>query len=220
MKSSGSGQAGNTASIGAAVRALRQRDPVLRRIMKHIGPCQLRPQRHYFWALAEAIVSQQLSVAAAATIFKRLRTLYPDHRVPRPQDILATPAARLRAVGLSRQKVVYLKELAEAALDGRLPARRWHALSDDEVIEILTRLHGIGRWTAEMFLIFVLMRFDVFPVDDLGLQKAIQRAYGLRCHPSEATMRRIAKRWEPYRTVATWYLWASRDGKGVVYGEG
>jgi DNA-3-methyladenine glycosylase II len=211
---------GNAAALKQAVRALRRRDPVLRRIMKQIGPCQLRAQRHYFWALAEAIVSQQLSVAAAATIFKRLRHLYPHHRVPRPQDLLATPAGRLRAVGLSRQKVVYLKGLAEAALDGRLPSRRLHALSDDEVVEILTRLHGIGRWTAEMFLIFVLLRLDVFPVDDLGLQKAIQRAYRLRRHPSAATMRRLAKRWEPYRTVATWYLWASRDGKGVVYGEG
>lgn len=211
---------GNTTALKQAVRALRQRDPTLRKIIDQIGPCQLRAQRHYFWALAEAIVSQQLSVAAAATIFKRLRHLYPHHRVPRPQDLLATPSARLRAVGLSRQKVVYLKELAEAALDGRLPSRRLRVLSDDEVVEILTRLHGIGRWTAEMFLIFVLMRLDVFPVDDLGLQKAIQRAYGLRRHPSEATMRKLAKRWEPYRTVATWYLWASRDGKGVVYGEG
>jgi DNA-3-methyladenine glycosylase II len=211
---------GNATALKQAVRALRRRDPVLRRIMKQIGPCQLRSQRHYFWALAEAIVSQQLSVAAAATIFKRLRRLYPRHRVPRPQDLSATPAKRLRAVGLSRQKVIYLKELAEAALDGRLPSRRLHVLSDDEVVDILTRLHGIGRWTAEMFLIFVLMRLDVFPVDDLGLQKAIQRAYGLRRRPSATTMRRIAKRWEPYRTVATWYLWASRDGKGVIYGEG
>jgi DNA-3-methyladenine glycosylase II len=211
---------GNTTALKQAVRALRQRDPILRRIMKQIGPCQLRAQRHYFWALAEAIVSQQLSVAAAATIFKRLRRLYPHHRVPPPKDLLATPATRLRAVGLSRQKVVYLKGLAEAALDGRLPSRRLHALSDDEVVDILTRLHGIGRWTAEMFLIFVLMRLDVFPVDDLGLQKAIQRAYGLRRHPSATTMHRIARRWEPYRTVATWYLWASRDGKGVIYGEG
>jgi DNA-3-methyladenine glycosylase II len=220
MKSSASARAGNAALLRAAVRALRQRDPVLRRIMVEIGPCQLRPSRHYFWALAEAIVSQQLSVASAATIFKRLRKLYPDHRVPRPQDLLATPAARLRAVGLSRQKVVYLKELAEAALDGRLPARRLHLLSDEEIIGMLTKLHGIGRWTAEMFLIFVMLRLDVFPVDDLGLQKAIQRAYGLRRHPTATTMRRIAKRWEPYRTVATWYLWASRDGKGVIYGEG
>jgi DNA-3-methyladenine glycosylase II len=211
---------GTSSQLSAAVRELRRRDPILRRIITQIGPCQLRAQRHYFWALAEAIVSQQLSVAAAATIFKRLRRLYPHHRVPRPKDLLATPATRLRAVGLSRQKVIYLKKLAEAALDGRLPSRRLHALSDDEVVELLTRLHGIGRWTAEMFLIFVLMRLDVFPVDDLGLQKAIQRAYGLRRHPTAATMRRIAKRWEPYRTIATWYLWASRDGKGVVYGEG
>jgi DNA-3-methyladenine glycosylase II len=192
----------------------------LRRIITQIGPCLLRPQRHYFWALTEAIVSQQLSVAAAATIFRRLRQLYPDHRVPRPQDVLATPIGRLRAVGLSRQKVVYLKGLAEAAIDGRLPSRRLHTLSDEEIIAALTQLHGIGRWTAEMFLIFVLARLDVFPVDDLGLQKAIQQAYRLRRHPSAAMMRRIATRWAPYRTVATWYLWASRDGKGVVYGEG
>jgi len=211
---------GNATALKQAVRALRRRDPVLRKVIDHIGPCLLRSQRHYFWALAEAIVSQQLSVAAAATIFRRLRHLYPTHRVPRPQDLLATPAGRLRAVGLSRQKVVYLKGLAEAAIDGRLPSRRLHALSDDEVVETLTRLHGIGRWTAEMFLIFVLTRLDIFPVDDLGLQKAIQRAYRLRRHPSAATMRRLAKRWEPYRTVATWYLWASRDGKGVIYGEG
>lgn len=211
---------GAPTQLSTAVRALRRRDPVLRRIIDHIGPCLLRPQRHYFWTLAESIVSQQLSVAAAATIFKRLRQLYPDHRVPRPQDILATPVGRLRAVGLSRQKVVYLKELAHAALDGRLPWRRMHALSDEDIVVVLTKLHGIGRWTAEMFLIFVMLRMDVFPVDDLGLQKAIQRAYQLRRHPSEATMRRLAKRWEPYRTVATWYLWASRDGKGVIYGEG
>ena len=205
--------------LDRAVRILRRRDPVLRTIISQVGPCPLKPLRHYHWALAEAIVSQQLSVAAAATIFKRLRRLYPQHRIPRPQDLLSTPDQRLRAVGLSRQKIAYLKVLSRAFLDGVLPWRRFHRMSDDEVIVALTALHGIGRWTAEMFLIFVLVRLDVFPVDDLGLQKAIQRAYGLRHHPSTATMHRIAKRWAPYRTVATWYLWASRDGKPVVYGD-
>jgi 3-methyladenine DNA glycosylase/8-oxoguanine DNA glycosylase len=208
------------ASLHQAVRALRRRDPVLRRIMKQIGPCPLTLLRNYFWALAEAIVSQQLSVAAAATIFRRLRRLYPHHRVPRPVDLLATPGRRLRSAGLSRQKVVYLKALATAFLDGRLPVRRFHRMSDEEVVEALTRVKGVGRWTAEMFLIFVLARADVFPVGDLGLQKAIQQAYRLRRPPAASTMQRMAARWRPYRTVATWYLWASRDGKPVVYGEG
>jgi len=206
--------------LATAVRVLKQRDPVLAKIIVATGPCGLKRQRNHYWALAEAIVSQQLSVSAAATIFKRLRMLYPAHRVPQPADLLATPGHRLRAVGLSRQKVAYLKGLSEAALNGGLPSRRFHRMNDNDVIDTLTQLHGIGRWTAEMFLIFVLARLDVFPVGDLGLQKAIQQAYGLRRHPSTATMRRIAKRWEPYRTVATWYLWANRDGKPVAYGEG
>jgi DNA-3-methyladenine glycosylase II len=220
MKSSDSAKVDNAASLRVAVRTLRQRDPILQTIISQIGPCPLKPLRHYYWALAEAIVSQQLSVKAAATIFARLRRLYPHHRVPQPADLLATPDEQLRSVGLSRQKIAYLKGLSRAFIDGALPWRRFHRMSDEEVVAALTGLHGVGRWTAEMFLIFVLVRLDVFPVDDLGLQKAIQRAYRLRLHPSEATMRRIATRWAPYRTVATWYLWASRDGKPVVYGEG
>ena len=207
-------------SLDDAIRILKQRDPMLARIIDQIGPCPLKPLRGQFWPLAEAIVSQQLSVAAAATIFGRLRSLYPPRRTPRPADLLATPDRRLRAVGLSRQKVAYLKGLSKASMNGDLPWRRFHRMSDEAVIESLTTLHGVGRWTAEMFLIFVLVRLDVFPVDDLGLQKAIQQSYRLRRLPSPATMRRLARRWEPYRTVATWYLWASRDGKPVVYGEG
>jgi DNA-3-methyladenine glycosylase II len=208
------------ADIAAAVRILCRRDPVLAGIIAQIGPCPLKPLRNHFWALAEAIVSQQLSVTAAATIFKRLRQLYPSRRTPRPADLLSTPTRRLRAVGLSRQKVTYLKGLSEAFLNGHLPRRRFHQMSDEEVIDALTRLHGVGRWTAEMFLIFVLVRPNVFPVADLGLQKAIQQTYRLRRLPSAGAMQRMARRWEPYRTVATWYLWASRDGRPVVYGEG
>jgi len=208
------------AEVAAAVRILRRRDPVLAAIIDEIGPCPLKPLRNHYWALAEAIVSQQLSVSAAATIFTRLRQLYPSHRIPRPEELLATPARRLRAVGLSRQKVVYLKALATAFLDGQLPVRRFHRMADEEVVEALTRVKGIGRWTAEMFLIFVLLRLNVFPVADLGLQKAMQQSYRLRRRPAATAMRRIARRWEPYRTVATWYLWASRDGRPVVYGVG
>ena len=211
---------GTPIQLSSAVRALRRRDPVLARIIDEIGPCPLKPLRRPFWALAEAIVSQQLSVAAAATIFGRLRALYPPRPEPRPSDLLATPDRRLRAVGLSRQKVAYLKGLSEASLNGQVPWRRFHRMSNEAVIESLTALHGVGRWTAEMFLIFVLVRLDVFPTGDLGLQKAIQQAYGLRRLPSEATMLRLARRWAPCRTVAAWYLWASRDGKPVVYGVG
>jgi DNA-3-methyladenine glycosylase II len=207
------------ATVAAAVRTLSRRDPVLRRIIRQIGPCPLKPGRQYFWVLAEAIVSQQLSVKAAATIFERLRRLYPDYRLPRPQDLLATPAHRLRAVGLSRQKIDYLWELSRAFQRGDVPLRRFSRMADEEIIGALTAIRGIGRWTAEMFLIFVLVRSDVLPVDDLGLQKAMQQAYELRDRPTPAVMRRIAKKWEPYRTIASWYLWSSRDGRPVVYGE-
>lgn len=211
--------AGKMSGAETASRILSRRDPVLRRIIRQIGPCPLKPGRQYFWVLAEAIVSQQLSVKAAATIFQRLRRLYPGHRLPRPQDLLATPTGKLRAVGLSRQKIDYLRALSHAFLDGAVPFRRFARMADEEIIAALTAVRGIGCWTAEMFLIFILVRLDVLPVDDLGLQKAMQQAYGLRRRPTPATMRRIAKNWIPYRTIACWYLWASRDGRPVIYGE-
>ena len=207
------------ADVTEATQILARRDPVLRKIIREIGSCPLKPMRHYYWILVEAIVAQQLSVKAAATIFSRLRDLYPGHRIPRPEDILATSTVRLRAVGLSRQKADYLKCLSRAFLHGEVPWRQFHRMADEEVIEALTQIRGIGRWTAEMFLMFVLARPDILPVDDLGLQHAIRQAYGLRRRPTPNTMRRIAKNWVPYRTIASWYLWASRDGKPVVYGE-
>jgi len=191
---------------------LRGADPVLARLMSAVGPCRLEIDRRGgpFASLAEAIVYQQITGKAAVTIHRRLRALV-GRRHPRPQDVQAASDEQLRVVGLSRQKIRYLRDLAEKVQDG-LPLRRMSRLSDDEVIAALTKVKGIGRWTAEMFLIFRLGRLDVLPVDDYGIRKAMQRAYRMRALPKAGRMRRVAEAWRPYRTVATWYLWRSVDG--------
>jgi 3-methyladenine DNA glycosylase/8-oxoguanine DNA glycosylase len=155
----------------------------------------------------EAILYQQLAGKAAATIHRRLLALL-GGKTPRPEDIRRVGDAELRRVGLSRQKVAYLRDLAERARDG-LPLAGLSRLPDEAVIEALTRVKGIGRWTAEMFLIFRLGRLDVWPVDDYGIRKAMQRAYRKRALPEAEWMRRTAEPWRPYRTVASWYLWRS-----------
>jgi DNA-3-methyladenine glycosylase II len=198
----------------AAVRHLKQADPVLRRLIEHVGPCPLHlgHERNQFGALADAIIYQQLAYKAAQTISLRFRKLFGDGRgrLPRPEELLRVPRSKLRAAGLSRQKIGYLRDLAQKATNGSLRLGRFTRLSDDEVIENLTQVKGIGRWTAEMFLIFSLSRPDVLPVGDLGLASAIQHAYGLRALPSAERMRKLAEPWRPYRTIATWYLWKSR----------
>src|SRR5882672_9892299 len=157
-----------------AARDLRRRDPVLGALIARSEPCRIAGQRDPFDALARAIVHQQLSMKAAATIWERFAALFPWRRV-RPEGMMRLDDARLRAAGLSRAKVVYLRDLAAHALDGRLDRDRLRRLSDDEAIETLTDVKGIGRWSAEMFLIFCLKRPDVWPVDDLGLLKGLQR---------------------------------------------
>ena len=193
------------------IRKLKSWDRVLREIIDRVGPCTLRPMKNYFMALAEAIVSQQLSVKASATIFQRFQQLYanPHQRRPRPEEILATSEEALRGVGLSRQKISYLRDLAQKFAAGMVNPRKFRGMPDEEIIEALVQIKGIGRWTAEMFLIFSLNRLDVLPVDDLGFRKAIQRAYRLRKLPTAEKIRKLAKPWEPYRSLATWYLWAS-----------
>jgi DNA-3-methyladenine glycosylase II len=196
------------ASHAAACRHLAKADPILRRIIARVGPCGLKRSPRYFITLCDSIVSQQLSGRVAEVIFKRFEALYP-HRRPTPQRVAATPVPRLRAAGLSGQKARYLKELARGFADGRIRPHRFARQSNEEIIETLTTIHGIGRWTAEMFLMFSLNRLDVLPVDDLGIKKAIQRAYGLRSLPKPVTMRRIGRPWHPYETIASWYLWRS-----------
>lgn len=194
-----------------AQQHLSQADPVLAEIISRHGPCTLRPQRQYFIALAEAILSQQLSVKAAATIFSRFKEKL-GGRVT-PHKILQWRASQFRAVGISRQKARYLRDLSENWQSGYLTPRQFMKMNDEEVIVALTQVNGIGRWTAEMFLIFSLLRPDILPVGDLGFRNAVQRAYRLRKLPEAKRLTQIAACWRPYRSIGTWYMWASLDNK-------
>jgi DNA-3-methyladenine glycosylase II len=194
-----------------ARRHLMRTDPRLGALIKEVGRCGLGdlPQRPPFVALAYAIASQQLSVKAADTIFSRFCDLFPPDRIPDPVRIVTLHGDAIRAVGFSRPKVSFLQDLAAQVNDKRLPLDALHAMSDEDVMTTLTAVKGIGRWTAEVFLLFRLGRMDVFPADDLGLVKAVQRVYGLRKKPSRDRLMKIAEPWRPYRSVAAWYLWRS-----------
>ena len=192
-----------------AVGLLREADAVLREVIDRVGAFEPSHEPDLWWSLVDAIISQQLSVKAAATIAGRVAALGEDGARPTPEALLALPDETLRACGLSRAKTVYVKDLAAKWLDDTLQPERLVALSDDEVVEHLVRVKGIGRWTAEMFLIFTLRRPDVLPVDDLGLRVAVQRAYSLAERPGRAELERIGEPWRPYRSAATLYLWRS-----------
>lgn len=193
----------------AAVAALRERDPVLRAVIDRVGPFEASYEPDLWWSLVDAIASQQLSVKAAATIVGRVDALVPEGSRPTPADLLALPDEALRGCGLSGAKTRYVKDLAARWLDGSLEPDRLPAMPDEEVVEHLTRVKGIGRWTAEMILIFTLARPDVLPVDDLGLRVAVQRAYGLAERPGRAELTEIGEAWRPFRSAATLYLWRS-----------
>lgn len=197
-----------------ARRLLLRRDPVLAALIRRHGPCGLAAAQRadHFTALVRAIVGQQLSTRAAATIFGRVLALVPGG-VPTPSAIAAIPDDRLRAVGLSRQKTMYLRDLCGKIASGALDLAAIGHLSDEDVIAALTEVKGIGRWSAEMFLMFRLHRPDVLPVGDLGIVNAIRRAYGLRKPPTPDRIRRIGDAWRPYRSVACWYLWRSLDNE-------
>jgi len=192
-----------------ARRILARRDPILRDLMRRHGPCGLADSQHPdpFQALVHAIISQQLSTKAAATIAGRVDALLDG--LPMPARVAAVSDAHLRSAGLSGQKVSYLRDLCARIADGSLPLDALDRMPDEEVIAALTRVKGIGRWTAEMFLMFRLHRPDVLPVGDLGIVKAVQRAYRLRTVPSPTRLLRLGESWRPYRSVACWYLWAS-----------
>ena len=198
-----------TTDYTKARRLLTKRDPVIGALIKRHGPCGLADAQHEdaFVALVHAIVSQQLSTKAAATIAGRFDALF-DGR-PNPSAVARVQDEQLRAVGLSTQKVRYIRDLCARITDGSLPVQTLNELHDEDVIQSLTQVKGIGRWTAEMFLMFRLHRPDVLPVDDLGILKAVQRAYGLRKMPRPERLTKIGEPWRPYRSVACWYLWAS-----------
>jgi DNA-3-methyladenine glycosylase II len=194
-----------------AVRHLKQSDPVLCAIIDHVGPFRMNYDEPAFASLAEAIVYQQLHGKAAATIFKRLTDLT---GLPlKPEGILKLSEAQMRSAGLSKQKLSYLRDLAAKAKSGEVDFARLPDLPDDEVIEQLTKIKGIGVWTAHMFLMFSLRRPNILPTGDLGIQMAMRRHYRKRKLPKPKQMEKLAKCWEPYRSVACWYLWRSMDIK-------
>jgi 3-methyladenine DNA glycosylase/8-oxoguanine DNA glycosylase len=192
-----------------AVAALRACDPVMKDVIDRVGHFEASYEADLWWALVDAIASQQLSVKAAATIAGRVAALTPGEARPTPREILEVPDETLRACGLSGAKTRYVKDLATRWLDGTLEPDRLPSMPDEEVVEHLTSVKGIGRWTAEMILIFTLGRPDILPVDDLGLKVAVQRAYGLEERPGRAEVLEIGERWRPYRSAATLYLWRS-----------
>jgi DNA-3-methyladenine glycosylase II len=194
-----------------AINHLKKADPILAGIIEKVGGCKMNYDEPAFASLAEAIVYQQLHGKAAATIFKRLTDLAGEPLTP--EGVLRLSAAEMRGVGLSKQKLSYLRDLAGKTESGELDFTGLSELSDEDVIKRLTQVKGIGVWTAHMFLMFSLRRPDVLPVGDLGVQMAIRKHYRKRKLPKPAQMEKIAKCWSPYRSVACWYLWRSLDIK-------
>jgi len=194
-----------------ARRLLLRRDPVLAAVIRKHGACGLASAQRtdHFSALVRAITGQQLSTKAASTIYGRLIALMPDGVTPGALSTLTDQ--QMRAVGMSRQKVAYFRDLCDKALSGAVALDSLDSMTDDEVIAALTQVKGIGRWSAEMFLMFRLHRPDVLPVDDLGIVNAVKNVYGLRKRPTADRIRKIGEAWRPYRSVASWYLWRTLD---------
>lgn len=197
-----------------ATDALKQADAVLATVIDQIGDCTLRQEQKtgdVFLSLCESIIYQQISGKAAATIYRRFLELYPERSFPTAEDILNTDDDVLRNAGLSRSKVVYLKDLASKVLEGLPTLDELREMDDETVIQHLTQVKGIGRWTAQMLLIFRLHRWDVLPADDLGVRAAIRRAYRLADLPDKKAVEQMGQKWKPYCTIAIWYLWRSLE---------
>ena len=196
---------------------LRASDPVMGRLVDQHGPLDEEQRRRGrplepYGALVRSIVGQQLSTKAARSIYERLTALF-DGRTPTPAELLAADPEAVRSVGLSRPKVGYLRSLAEHVQTGELELDRLAELPDEEVTAQLTAVKGLGQWTADMFLIFHLRRPDVLPVGDLGIRRAVERAYGLAELPDAAQLTEIGEPWRPHRSLASLYLWRSLDNQ-------
>ncbi len=202
----------------AAAAHLSDVDPVLRPIITQAGLCTIRPHTDYYRELVESIIGQQLSVKAAATIRRRFCALFACEAVPPPQDILTKDIDELRSAGLSRGKAMYVRDLAQHVVDGKVRFDHLDGLSNDEVIAELTAVKGIGVWTAHMFLMFCMGRTDVLPTGDLGIRNGIRKLYGLAelPAPTEITELAAAHHWHPYESVASWYVWHSLDNMPAV----
>jgi DNA-3-methyladenine glycosylase II len=199
----------------SALQHLRKCDPILARIIQDVGPFKIEYREPVFETLVRSIVYQQLSGRVASVIFGRLHAAAGEETLT-PAGIMKLRPERMRKVGLSAQKTLYIRELARRTKKGEVVFESLPETDDLAVIEQLTRVKGIGVWTAQMFLMFALRRPDVLPVADLGIRSAMKKAYGLEELPKPAEMESIAAAWKPYTSVACWYLWRSLDGKAAL----
>jgi DNA-3-methyladenine glycosylase II len=205
----------STFKMKRALQHLKAADPVLGTIIQRVGPYRMQFRDPNFHTLVRSIVYQQLSGKAALTIFNRLIAAAKADPLT-PESILKLRPARMRTLGLSKQKLTYIRELARMTRDGQVRFDGVHALEDAAIIEHFTQVKGIGVWTAQMFLIFALRRLDVLPTGDLGVRAAMKKAYNLAELPTPAEMEKIAASWRPYCSVASWYLWRSLDNQGAM----
>jgi len=203
--------------IDKAVRHLKK-EGTLKKVIQLNPKPNFSGRKNPYHSLTRTIIYQQLSGKAAGTIKQRFLDLYPNTKHPTPEDVLKTSDPKLRSVGLSTQKVSYIKDLSEKFIEGHITSRTLKKMSDDEVRTHLIQIKGIGNWTVDMFLMFTLGRPNVLPTGDLGVQKGFQRIFNLRKLPDSKKMNALAKPWEPYRTVASWYVWRVVDGDGDVEG--
>ena len=192
------------------IRYLKRNDPILARIISRVGPVEFELDHDHYEAVVGSIIYQQLAGSAARAILNRFKQLY-GGKLPSPREYLATDVQKLRGSGLSPQKISYIKDLAERLENGTLDLKRLETLPDEDALDELDNVRGIGRWTAEMFLIFKLGRTDVLPVDDLGLRKAAQKAYRLRNLPGRDRFEQLAEKWHPYSSISAFYLWKSME---------
>ena len=193
-----------------------ERDPIMAAVIREKGEFKLSRNRNYFLVLCKAIIGQQISIKAAESITQRVQSLF-ENKMPTPEKMTAIPLKLLRQSGLSGQKVKYLKDLSVRFLDGSIRPQRFRYQNNEEIIETLTTVYGIGRWTAEMFLIFSLGRINVLPLGDLGLKAGIKQIYNMRCLPSSQRMLALGKKWHPMETIGTWYAWRIQDDKIIAY---
>jgi DNA-3-methyladenine glycosylase II len=202
-------------NIIKAINHLKRNDKILAKVINQVGHCTLKPQTDPFESIIDAIISQQLSMFAAQSIFNRFVEYYKPKIFPSPDDILNTSNEDLRKIGISNAKIRCLKDLCEKIKLGQIHLNKIHKLSDDEILKELTKVKGIGRWTAHMFLIFSFGRLNVLPTEDLGIRKGIMKLYRLRKLPDERKILEIAKQnqWSPYCSIASWYIWRSLELK-------
>lgn len=205
----------NNDTLDEAMTHLLQHDAVLSPIIKRAGRATIAPHKNYYQELVESIISQQLSVKAAATIQKRFLELFESDEFPSPDIILEKDIETLRGVGLSRQKASYIQDLALKVIEGTVRFNHLDVLTNDEVVAELTQIKGVGVWTVHMFLMFCMGRLDVLPVGDLGIKNGVQKLYGLKSLPDARAIEKIARanNWHPYESVASWYVWHSLDNK-------